>query len=291
MELPLEQLRALATIVDTGSFETAAARLGVTPSAVSQRIRALESSLGAVVLRRSRPVEVTEAGERVLRTARQITTLHAELVADVDATARRPRLRVVVNSDSLGTWALPALAAAAQHAEIEVIRADESRSAEALRSGRAMAAITSDPVPAPGGTSRRLGIMRYHASAAPGTADRWFAAGLDAATLSHAPLVCFDEADGLQEHVLRAHGVDPATPPRHDIPATADYLDAIALGMGWGMLPELQTAQAEERGRIVRLPGAEPVDVPLYWQQWRLRSGALDRLASEVAAAASATLR
>lgn len=291
MDLPLDQLRALATIVDTGSFEAAAARLGVTPSAVSQRIRALESSLGAVVLRRSRPAEVTDAGAPVLRAARQITALHAELIADIDATARRPRLQVVVNSDSLGTWALPALAAAAGHAEIEVIRADESRSAEALRSGRAMAAVTSDPAPAPGGTSQPLGAMRYHASAAPGFADRWFATGVDATTLSRAPVVCFDEADGLQDRVLRDHGVDPATPPRHDIPATADFLDAVALGMGWGMLPELQSARAEDAGRVTRLPGIAPVDVPLYWQQWRLRSSALERLADEIAAAASATLR
>ena len=56
MDWDLPQLRALAAAVDHGSLEAAARALHLTPSAVSQRIKALEQGAGAVLLRRSRPV-------------------------------------------------------------------------------------------------------------------------------------------------------------------------------------------------------------------------------------------
>ncbi|MCK1800677.1 LysR family transcriptional regulator [Micrococcus sp. XM4230B] len=48
----LDQLQALRAIADEGSFEAAAYELGVSASAVSQRIRALEREVGQVLLRR-----------------------------------------------------------------------------------------------------------------------------------------------------------------------------------------------------------------------------------------------
>lgn len=50
------QLKALEAVVEAGSFEGAAARLSLTQSAVSQRIKALEDQLGAAVVVRASPV-------------------------------------------------------------------------------------------------------------------------------------------------------------------------------------------------------------------------------------------
>jgi hypothetical protein len=57
----------LAAVVDEGSLDAAAQRLHITPSAVSQRVKALEEQLGRVLLVRSRPVRTTPAGEAVVR--------------------------------------------------------------------------------------------------------------------------------------------------------------------------------------------------------------------------------
>ena len=54
-------LASLLAIVDEGSFEAAADSLGVTPSAVSQRIKALEKDVGRVLVRRTSPATATEA--------------------------------------------------------------------------------------------------------------------------------------------------------------------------------------------------------------------------------------
>ena len=73
-------------------------------------------------------------------------------------------------------------------------------------------------------------------------------------------------------------------PPAHYVPASADFVAAVAGGLGWGMVPDLQRAQVD--GELVDLDPAGAVDVLLYWQQWRLRSESLDRVREAVLAAA-----
>ena len=66
---------------------------------------------------------------------------------------------------------------------------------------------------------------------------------------------------------------------------------AVALGLGWGMVPEAQADPLLRSGRLVALAPDRPVDVPLYWQQWKLDSPALAAVADVVTAAASEALR
>ncbi|MFC6343623.1 LysR family transcriptional regulator, partial [Nocardioides hankookensis] len=79
MELAPAQLDALVAIADHGTFEAAARHLHVTASAISQRIRALESDVGQVVVRRTTPCTPTRAGEELIRLARQTRLLHDEV--------------------------------------------------------------------------------------------------------------------------------------------------------------------------------------------------------------------
>jgi len=100
-----DQLAALAAIVEHGTFEAAARRLHVTTSAISQRIRALESAAGQVLVRRSTPCTATPAGETLVRLARQSALLYDEARDALGAETRsRVDLPVAVNADSLATW-------------------------------------------------------------------------------------------------------------------------------------------------------------------------------------------
>src|SRR5262245_5525889 len=115
MDWDLAQLRALDAVVSHGTFDAAARALHVTPSAVSQRIKALEAQAGRVLVRRTKPVTATDDGRELLRLARQVTLLVAETEAALagtgaDADGPRVVLPVAVNADSLATWAVPALA-------------------------------------------------------------------------------------------------------------------------------------------------------------------------------------
>ncbi|NIH67761.1 LysR family transcriptional regulator ArgP [Modestobacter marinus] len=287
MDLDLAQLRALEAAVATGTLDAAARALHVTPSAISQRLKALETTTGRVLLVRSRPVRPTESGEALLRLARQIDLLTADATRELDGAAHGPvALPIAVNADSLATWVLPALAPLAGDLALDLHRADQAHTSTLLRSGTVMAAVTGDADPVPGCTSTRLGSMRYRPQATPAFARRWFADGGTAESLARAPVVVFDRSDDLQHAHLRARGVDPAGPPMHFVPSSADFLAAVRLGMGWGMVPDLQDTD----GDLTVLDPDGAVDVVLHWQQWRLRSPSLDRVADAVLAAARRVL-
>ncbi|MGW6288346.1 LysR family transcriptional regulator, partial [Streptomyces sp. NPDC055107] len=110
-ELPLDQVRTLLAVVDEGTFDSAAHVLRLTPSAVSQRVKALEQRTGRVLLMRTKPVRPTESGEVVVRFARQLARLEhdAQAALGMSGPGEPTLLPIAVNSDSLATWFLPAL--------------------------------------------------------------------------------------------------------------------------------------------------------------------------------------
>lgn len=286
MELPRDLLRTLVAAVDEGTLDGAARALAVTPSAVSQRVRALETRVGRVVLTRSKPVLPTPDGVVLLRLAREMALLEHEALAALGEAGGTMRVSLGVNADSLGTWFLPAIAevCSAQRIVVELHREDQERTAQLLESGVVMGAVTSQREPVSGCVSSPIGSMRYEAVASAAFAERWLADGPTPGALAVAPVVDFDRDDVLQRRYLDARGVS-GQPPRHLVSASAEYATAVELGMGWGMLLPHQLEQADAREPLVRL-GAPTIDVPLYWQRWDLASPLLDAVSDAVSAAA-----
>jgi LysR family transcriptional regulator (chromosome initiation inhibitor) len=297
-ELPLDQVRTLLAVVDEGTFDAAATALHVTPSAVSQRVKALEQRTGRVLLVRTKPVRPTGSGEVVVRFARQLARLERDALAELGmpGEGEATRVSVAVNADSLATWFLEALTRVPDRERLcfELRREDETRTAELLREGLVMAAVTSSPEAVAGCSVRTLGRMRYLAAANPGFVERWLGGSLPnglADGLADAPVVTFDRSDDIQDGFLRGLGRAGAGRMRHAVPTSEGFVEAVALGLGWGMVPEAQAGPLLRTGRLISLAPDRPVDVPLYWQQWKLDSPALAALADAVTAAASAALR
>src|SRR3954467_2658826 len=291
MDLQPSHLAALVAIADHGTFEAAARHLHVTPSAVSQRIRALESEVGQVVVRRASPCRPTAAGEELLRVARQTRLLHDELrTALEERGGPRVGLPVAVNADSLATWFRGVLGEVADWPDtaLRLHVDDQAFSADLLRGGDVLAAVTSDPVAVQGCSVEALGTLRYVPAAAPAFAERWRRGrGYDWAAM---PAVVFNQKDGIQHELLRAHGVDEVPVVRR-VPTSADFHEAVRLGLGWGALPEPQLRPDVAAGRLVPLTARGHLDVPLHWQRWRLDSPVLARLTDAVRRAARVGLR
>ncbi|MGW6280514.1 LysR family transcriptional regulator ArgP [Kribbella sp. NPDC055071] len=293
MEFDSVQLETFAAVVDAGSFEAAAQRLRVTASAVSQRIKALESRLGQVVVMRGKPARPTEAGEALLRLARQVNLLELDAITAIRGTVDALRLPIAVNADSLNNWFLPAMLDLSQthEARFLVHQEDEEHSAEFLRNGTVLAAVTADPRPVQGCRVVPLGKMRYLPVATPEYAERWLNHKPLPDALAEAPIIIFNSKDVLQHRLIRKVTRRRLDPPTHGVPASGPFHQAVRIGLGWGMIEDEVAGPELAAGRLVEVAPGKYIDVPLYWQHWKLESGILDALTAAVLRAAAAGLR
>ncbi len=298
LDYPL--LETLAAADREGSVEGAARALHVTPSAVSQRLKLLEERVGAVLVVRGRPCVATPAGRQLCRHVERVALLEREVEGELPALAvhapgPRPSavLRVAVNADSLGTWFVGAVArfAAEGGAVVDVAVDDEGHTADWLRTGRVLAAVTAEGGAIQGCRSLALGRMRYLATASPTYVRRHLRGGVTEAALAEAPTLVFDPRDGLQRRWMRRVVRRTPDPPTHRLPSTHAFLDAALAGVAWCMNPELLARPHLDAGRLVELVPGTGIDVALHWQHPRLAPAILARLTEAVVAAARAALR
>ncbi|GLK83180.1 LysR family transcriptional regulator ArgP [Ancylobacter defluvii] len=288
--LDYSALRAVAAVVQTGSFDRAARQLGVTSSAVSQRVKQLEERLGVVLIARGSPCTATETGDWLCRHMETVGMLEGELLAhlpaliDPAATRQRVTLHIATNADSLGTWFVAAMSAFARHSPylLNIAVDDQDHTADWLQRGRVIAAVTSVEKPIQGCRRTSLGALRYVATASPDFIARHFADGVTPEAILDAPALTFNQKDGLQDRWLRqALGVDLGY-PTHWLPSTQSFIEASLSGMGWGMNPIQLVRPHLQSGRLVELIPDTALDIPLYWQINRLVADRLAALTREV---------
>ena len=244
MDLAPAQLAALVAIADHGTFEAAARHLHVTPSAVSQRIRALESEVGQVVVQRTTPCRPTAAGEVLLRLARQTRLLHDEVRDALAHGARRHgrpagrgqrrlagdlvprrarRRRRLVRRRAAAARRGPGLLGRPAAQRRRARRGD-------LRAGRRAGLL---------GRAARRAALRAGRDARSSPSAGGAAAASDWAAM---PVVVFNEKDALQHDVLAARGVGEP-PVVHRVPTSADFLEAVCSASAGAMVPEPQLAE------------------------------------------------
>ncbi|MFO1140567.1 MAG: LysR family transcriptional regulator ArgP [Paracoccus sp. (in: a-proteobacteria)] len=280
-------LAALAEIIRRGSFEAAAAALGVTPSAVSQRIKGLEERMGEVLIHRGPPARGTATGLRLMQHLDQVRLLEQALGTDpgtVPAT-----LRIAVNADSLATWFPPVMTALP--AIYDLVVDDQDHARDWLRKGEVSAAISSDPEPVPGCDVVALGRMRYHALATPAFIARHFPQGPTEAALRQAPAVIFNMKDAAQTRWAEALTGTKLHLTGHHIPASEAFARVVELGLGWGMIPEIWALPAITAGRLAHLAPDRPLDIALYWHVQRAIRPAIAPLTAAIRKRAADELR
>lgn len=285
MSLDPKHLAALAEILRLGSFEAAADSLGLTQSAVSQRLKALEDSFGSVLVERASPCRGTAAGLRLAAHADAVALMEANLARTLgldDQTTESPRrIRLAVNADSLATWLPAALDSSAQYS-FELLVDDESVSADRLRRGEVMAALTTQAKPVRGCDVVALGALRYVATASPGFLRRWLALGPTPEALAQAPMLQFSAHDDLQHNWLAQHVRPGLRPPVHLVPSTTGFLGATVAGLGWSLNPLGLAAPYLAEGKLVALLPNSHYDRPLYWQVSRIVSPALSQITTRL---------
>lgn len=283
MQFDPQHLAALSAILSRGSFEAAAAVLSVTPSAISQRIKALEDGIGTSLINRGTPCTGTSAGIRLAKHAEDVGLLEAQVSRELslEAAPGPARLRIAVNADSLATWFVNAMAAVPD-VLFDLVIDDQDHSADWLRRGEVSAAITASTKPVTGCDMHPLGALRYIATASPAFIQQWFSEGVTAKTLAVAPCLTFNAKDGLQRAWLQENFDARISPPTHFLPSTQAFVDAARHGMGWGMNPVQLVRGPIRNGRLTPLIAKTSLDVPLTWQVSRIMAPALEPLTKAV---------
>lgn len=284
-QLDTGQLAALSAVVEFGSFDAAAERLHVTPSAISQRIKALEQRVGQVLVLREKPCVATPAGVPLLRLAAQTALLQAEALAEMrGGSAELPRIAMAVNADSMATW-FTEVFARLPHVLFDIRIEDQDHSAQLLREGVVMGAVTTERAPVAGCRVQPLGVMRYVPVATEAYVQRHLPDGFTREAAERAPSLAWNRADALQDQLVRKVFRRSVARPVHYVPTAAGFGAAVHAGLGWGMYP-IQLLDASFVPII-----DQHLDVPLYWQCWKLDSDIVRQVTAAVDAAASGLLR
>ena len=294
-----DALECLAAIIEEGGFERAAQRLSITQSAVSQRLRALEAQVGTVLIVRSRPLKPTPAGQLMLKHAKMMRLLRADLEKDLKELApsstggrEDERISVAINADSIATWALPALdALACDGLPIEIITDDQEFTHEWLREGQVLGCVTSLGQALRGCRMEPLGTMDYVAVAHADFVARQLPKGLTAHNFHQVPFVAFNRKDTLQHSfVAKAFKLPRVILKQLFVPSSEGQVRAVQAGGGVSVLPELRVRELLASGELVNLAPRHRLGVALHWHCWNLSSDVLDALSTALRSAAAHSL-
>lgn len=294
MTIDYAALRAVTEVARTGSFERAAAALNVTPSAISQRVKHLEERIGAVLIERGSPCTATDKGLALCRHMERVGMLEKGLIrelpelSDPEGNGQPVTLNVATNADSLGTWFLQAIASFTKVTDylVDVAIDDEDHTADWLRRGRVLAAVTALERPVQGCRVIPLGTLRYQATASPDFVARYFPGGLTEEAFQRAPALTFNQKDRLQQIWAREEFGRDLSFPTHWLPSTQSFLEGSIAGMGWSLNPVQLAKPHLERGNLVELVPGRVFERKLFWQINRLVADQLHALTQSVLAVA-----
>ncbi|MGG5752236.1 LysR family transcriptional regulator [Zafaria sp. Z1313] len=157
MTVTLPQLRALAAVVDHGSFTAAAEKLGVSQSSVSHTLKSWEKAIGAPLLDRDRGNRPTRLASELLPHARSALAALEALQGSIDAGSGKVRGCVRLGAVATACQGLvPGLMglwkARLPEVEVSIFEGDDDELPDWLESGMVDAAILIDPASTPPGS-------------------------------------------------------------------------------------------------------------------------------------------
>ncbi len=271
--LDYRSLAVLDAVAASGSFEKAALLLGMTQSAVSQRIKALEDAAGRLLVVRGTPSAPTGLGQRLVVHYRHVKLMEAALDIDLGHDVSLPQLALAVDADSLATWfgqALPALLAPPR-CQLAVQLADSAHALQLVREGAVFGCVAGaddGAEAAAGTTASALGLMRYVCVATPAFAGHWFGDGFSAEAVALAPAVV-SERKLLARYLAQQWDIVAAF-PHHTLPVSPALDGCITRGVAYGLMPALQAGAAIAAGSLVDLTPGKTHDMGVSWHAWNI---------------------
>lgn len=278
-------LRAIQAVIENQSFEIASKALGISQSAVSQRIQSIESYLGQKLLIRKAPYKATETGEIYLNLLRKVTILESE-VEPINAT--KPAVKMSINRDSLDLFFLNVLSdkTVSQIATLQIIADDQDNTLDYLKNGQVDMCISSQKKSLPNHVSVYLGEMEYSLVCSKGFYQNHFNNGVDNKYLELAPLVIFDRFDKVQHSYLKKYFKINSFSQINTMPSVLSFKHAILGGLGYGLLPKMDIKKELSKKQLVLLNPNKDFKVPLYLHHWEYQREYIKKLINKIQNAA-----
>lgn len=279
-----KQCDAFLAVAETGSFDLAAEKLYITPSAVTLRVQSLEKNLGHLLILRERPCRVTTAGQTLLHYLQHSRLLEQNFLQELTghmAHSNFYQLNIASNDDSLNTWLLSSIQDVLIKEKITVHFKvdDQTHTHHLLETGLVNACISTEVTAMKGCLAKPLGNMTYRMVANAAFVKNWFPNGVNRENLKLAPAVIYNDKDQLHNDVmLKYFGLTQHSYPHHYIPSSTAFAEAISLGLGFGMLPEYQIGVGLKTGEMIDLLPDLHTKIHLYWHHWKQQSAPLDSL-------------
>jgi LysR family transcriptional regulator (chromosome initiation inhibitor) len=241
--------------------------------------------VGQVLVVREKRCTATAAGIPRLRLAAQ--TVARGRSAGRDGRRRRasPRIAVAINADSMATW-FTGVFGALDDVLFDIRTEDRDHSARLLREGVVMAAVTRERAPAPGCRVHPLGGMRYVPVASPSYVERYLPFGITAHAVVGAPSLAWNRDNALQDMLVRMLFRRDIARRVHFVPTAEGFGGAVKGGSYGACIPKQLTAPSVRGGSFVRIADVH-LDVPLYWQCWKLDTPMVKKITDAVSLAAA----
>ena len=288
--LDYRALAVLDAVASQGSFEKAALALGISQSAVSQRIKALEDAAGRLLIVRGQPAVPTGLGQRLVSHHRNVRLMEAALDIDMGHKVSMPEIALAVDAASLATWFPMSLQPllSPPRCQLKVQLADQRLALHLVQEGSVFGSIAAaqehPDQHANGPEVTALGKLRYVCVATPAFAGHWFGDGFSQEAARLAPAVISDQdmMTGFLRGVLDLNGPYP----HHTMPQSAATSECIHGSLAYGLMPQIQISNALAAGRLVDLAPGHHVDVALNWHAWNLDTPFTRALTEQIVATA-----
>ncbi|KXJ60941.1 MAG: LysR family transcriptional regulator [Alteromonas sp. Nap_26] len=293
--LDYDALHCFHEVLRYGGFEKGAQAINLTQSAVSQKIKRLEQSVGGPILIRTKPLRPTPLGRELLAHIQKVSVLEETLNIKSGLASHAAPFSVAVNNDVLATWFSQVMATFSDKRPnpVHIVNADQTQTRDILQQGRVMACISQTGTPVTGGQSTRLGTMRYQLYASPQFITRYLKNGITPEQVMLTPGLLYDEHDVslLTDYQRECLQMPPTFSTCHWYPSSHGFVKMALDGVVWALLPTLQVKQEVADGLLVPLFPTKELDVPLFWHWTTLESAALADLTRAVKGIAKQQLK
>ncbi|ASP47362.1 LysR family transcriptional regulator ArgP [Cognaticolwellia beringensis] len=280
-------LHALSVVVDEQNFDKAASVLAITQSAVSQRIKSLEQTLGQPVLIRAQPLVATSIGKKLLAHYQQVKLLEQDIIPEISGDKKNETItaNIASNADSLATWLIGAIGDVCHEYNVAVNfrLVDENRSLNYLKDGEVFGALSTHEHALPGCTLDKLGDIQYLLVASPSFIKRYFFKGINEQSLARAPAVAYDQKDDMHiKYIEQTFGLKGGSYPCHTVRSSEAFVNFAKQGLAYCLIPKLQIQAELTSGVLVNLMPEHPIIRTLYWHHWILLKGVFKEFSTAI---------